>query len=238
MKIGILATGITPDEMIPQYGSYADMFVRLFAPLNPGFDYQVYDVRLGTFPEAADECDGWIITGSKFSVYEDIDWIHQLKEFTRAIGASRKPLVGICFGHQLMAEAFGGKVEKYTGGWGVGVHQYQVHGALADKLSGQIRVNAVHQDQVSILPAGAEVVASSEFCRYAGLSYDGGRMVSLQPHPEFTLKFEEDLLKFRGGDGIPMDAAAPGIETATAPNACVDSPVIAEWLLSVLQGSY
>jgi len=238
MKIGILATGITPDEMIPEYGTYADMFVRLFEPLETDFEYQIFEARLGDLPASAEECDGWIITGSKFSVYEDLDWIRNLKEFARQVQASRKPMVGICFGHQLMAEAFGGKVEKYQGGWGVGVHHYRVHGVLANRLSDRIRVNAVHQDQVTVLPLGADVIASSEFCQYAGLSYDNGRMVSLQPHPEFTLRFEADLLEFRGGDGIPADDAKAGVVTATASDACIDSPVIAEWLVDVLQKQY
>ncbi|WP_369855695.1 gamma-glutamyl-gamma-aminobutyrate hydrolase family protein [Candidatus Thalassolituus haligoni] len=242
MKIGILVTGITPDTLIDQYGSYADMFIRLFQPHNPGFDYVIYNVSLGEFPASANDCDGWVITGSKHSVYEQLDWITQLKELVRQIATSKRPLVGICFGHQLIAEALGGKVEKYSGGWGLGINTYQLDNGFAQQLeqaTGQapptLNINAVHQDQVSILPEGATVLAHSDFCRYAALSYCDNRIVSLQPHPEFTLDFEDALLDERGGEGIPLQDAQQGLASVRQPGACLDSPVIAGWLVAVLQ---
>lgn len=242
MKIGILVTGLTPDTLIDQYGSYADMFQRLFQPHNPGFEYTVYSVSRGDFPAAANDCDGWVITGSRHSVYEELDWIVQLKDFVRQIADSERPLVGICFGHQLIAEALGGKVERYHGGWGLGVNTYQLDNGFAQQLEQAtghapqtLSINAVHQDQVTILPASATVLAHSDFCRYAVLGYFNNRIVSLQPHPEFTLDFEDALLTDRGGKGIPLQDTERGLISVRQPDACLDSPVIAGWLVAVLQ---
>jgi GMP synthase-like glutamine amidotransferase len=244
MKIGILATGMTPESLLPRYGSYADMFIRLLQPLQADLEYQVFDVRNGDIPESAQDCDGWIITGSRHSVYEDLQWIADLKDFIRRVAASACPMAGICFGHQLMAEALGGKVEKYKGGWGLGIHEYRISADFAaclDNLdtgpgSDVLSINAVHQDQVVRLPEGAEVIARSDFCEYAGLSYNKGRMVSLQAHPEFTLEFERDLLTDRGGKGIPLEDARTAIESIAG--GCIDSQAIARWILAVLNKRY
>jgi GMP synthase-like glutamine amidotransferase len=244
MKIGILATGMTPESLLPQYGSYADMFIRLLQPVQAGLEYQVFDVRNGDIPASAQDCDGWIITGSRHSVYEPLQWIADLKDFIRLVAVSSCPMVGICFGHQLMAEALGGKVEKYDGGWGLGIHEYRISADFAARLdnldsgrnSDLLSINAVHQDQVVRLPQEAEVIARSDFCEYAGLSYYKGRMVSLQAHPEFTLEFERDLLTDRGGKGIPLEAAKAGIESAAG--GCIDSQAIARWIMAVLNKHY
>lgn len=237
MKTGILATGITPDALINQYGSYADMFIQLLEPCHPELTYRVYDVQSGEFPESANDCDGWIITGSKFSVYEPLDWITRLKALIRDIAITDRPLVGICFGHQIIAEALGGKVEKYDGGWGLGVHTYELTDAFQQHVNApqaRLAINAVHQDQVVRLPPAANVIAHSDFCAYAGLSYFDGRIVSLQAHPEFSLEFEHDLLVERGGKGIPLEAARAGLKHLQTPDIGLDAPVIAQWMMSVL----
>lgn len=238
MKIGILAAGVTPDELLNQYGTYADMFIRLLGPHHPDFEFRVYEARLGELPMSPGQCDGWIVTGSKFSVYEDLEWIHSLRDCVADIARSDLPMVGICFGHQLIAEALGGRVHKNPGGWGLGMQEYQPVYSFASQLGlpeGQMMsVNAVHQDQVVKLPEGAEVIASSDFCPIAGLSYFGGRVVSLQPHPEFTLSFEVDLLKSRAGIAFSEDDAEAGIRRASVENARVDSAHIARWMTSVL----
>ena len=237
MNIGILAAGITPDELLNQYGTYADMFVQLLGPDNPEFEFSVYEACNGILPDSVHACDGWIVTGSKFSVYEDIDWIHNLRNFVADAANSGLPMVGICFGHQLIAEALGGRVHKNPGGWGLGVHEYHPTDAFANQLGlpqGQtMKVNAVHQDQVVKLPEGADVIACSDFCPVAGLSYFGGRVVTLQPHPEFSLAFEADLLENRKGIAFTEADANAGIESASADNASIDSANIARWMASV-----
>ncbi len=203
MKIGILQTGRSPDEMRKKHGDYGDIFQAMLA--GRGFAFDVYAALDGELPASVDAADGWLITGSKFGVYEDHAWIPPLEEFLRAAFAQGVPIIGVCFGHQLLAQALGGKVEKFVGGWSVGAADYDT-----DDASGHDRVLAWHQDQIVELPPGAEVIGSSDFCQYAMLAY-GDRALTVQPHPEFTVDFIADLIEARGAvlpDDIVENAKA------------------------------
>jgi GMP synthase (glutamine-hydrolysing) len=188
MKVGILQTGRTPEEMRATHGDYDDLFRRLLD--GRGFEFVTYPVLDNVLPASINEADGWLITGSKFGVYEGHDWIPPLESFLREAHAAARPIVGICFGHQVFAQAMGGTVEKFRGGWSVGAVDYQIDGAPHTLL-------AWHQDQITRLPEGARVVGSSDFCPYAMLEY-GDNALTLQPHPEFTADFIADLLAARG----------------------------------------
>jgi len=235
MKIGILATGITPDELIDEHGSYADMFVQLFQQAGHQFDYQVFDVREGHFPSSATDCDGWIITGSKFNVYENLPWMQQLKELILQIHGENRPLIGICFGHQIVADAFGGRVDKYQGGWGVGLQSYGVKPAFdfLKAAPSSFCISAMHQDQVLTKPDNAEVFASSDFCTYAGLVYDD-RILTFQAHPEFNISYENSLISLRRGDVIPDETAELGLATIQEKDAATDSIMVAHWMADFL----
>lgn len=187
--IGILVAGHIPVELADTYGNYA----KLFASLLDGFEFtfRPYFVVDNEFPDSPDEVDGWLITGSRFGAYEEHDWIGRLEDFIRAVHQARVPMVGICFGHQLIAKALGGKVEKFHGGWSAGTTTYRRH----DRDETQVLL-AWHQDQVTEPPKGAEVIASNDFCAYAALSY-GDWGLTFQPHPEFTPTFYEGLAEAR-----------------------------------------
>ncbi|GGB82763.1 glutamine amidotransferase [Marinobacterium zhoushanense] len=232
MRIGILATGITPDSLLGQYGSYADMFIDLMGP--QAHDYSVFDVRDGDFPQSHDQCEGWIITGSKCGVYDDLPWMRTLKQLIIDIYEADIPMVGICFGHQIIASAFGARVAKYEGGWGVGLHTYAIEGehSFLDGGERSFTISAMHQDQVLELPQHAQLFATSEFCRYAGLVY-GNRILTLQAHPEFNKDYERDLVLARKGVVVPDEVADKGLATLTA-EAQVDSARVAKWMARFL----
>ncbi len=215
MQIGILQTGESPDALRSDMGDYPDFFETLLA--DRGLTFRRYAVLRMDFPKDVSDCDGWLITGSRFGAYEDHAFIPPLEDFIRAAYAAHVPVVGVCFGHQIIAQAMGGKVEKYQGGWSVGPTEYD----FGDQT---YTLNAWHQDQVVTKPDSATVIASTDFCANAALLYDD-RMFTVQPHPEFRKEFVEGLIKFRGPGLVPdgvLAAATGRIDTPT------DSPSMAD----------
>ncbi|HPE25916.1 MAG TPA: type 1 glutamine amidotransferase [Albidovulum sp.] len=193
MLIGILQTGQAPEVLRTEMGDYPDMFVRLLA--NRGLTFKSFHVEGMEFPKDVHECDGWLITGSRHGAYEDHPFIRPLEDFIRKAFAERVPVVGICFGHQIIAQALGGKVEKFRGGWAVGPQNY-------DFGTEKVNLNAWHQDQVVERPAAAEVVGSNAFCENAALLY-GDRAFTVQAHPEYGNDFIDGLMRTRGKGLVP-----------------------------------
>ena len=193
MLIGILQTGQAPDPLREEMGDYPDFFRRILA--NRGLEFRTYNVEAMQFPVSVQDCDGWLITGSRHGAYEDHPFIAPLEAFIRKANAEKVPMVGICFGHQIIAQAMGGKVEKFAGGWAVGPQDYDFGGD-------QVTLNAWHQDQVVELPEGAEVCASNEFCEYAALVY-GDHTYTIQAHPEYDDEFIAGLLRVRAPGVVP-----------------------------------
>ncbi|MBL1276321.1 MAG: hypothetical protein COB30_009540 [Ectothiorhodospiraceae bacterium] len=128
MIIGILQTDTVKSEFSHQFGEYPAMFESLLKQISPQLEFRVYDVQHGTYPNDIHECDAYISTGSKASVYDTDAWIGVFQDFIVHLDEQNIKHVAICFGHQLVAQAFGGKTEKSNNGWGVGVHSYTTHG--------------------------------------------------------------------------------------------------------------
>lgn len=223
MLIGILQTGRAPDALRPGHGDYPDMFTQLLA--GHGLTFRTWHVEEMDFPDDVHAAEGWLVTGSRHGAYEDHPFIRPLEDFLRRAYAEAVPIVGICFGHQILAQALGGKVEKYQGGWSVGPTDYDFGGET-------VRLNAWHQDQVVEKPADAEVIATSPFCRYAGFAY-GDRALTVQPHPEFSDAFLDGLMRTRGRGLVPdtlMDVAADRLGQPNSSAAMADR--IAAFFLS------
>jgi GMP synthase-like glutamine amidotransferase len=215
MQIGILQTGESPDALRADMGDYPDFFETLLA--GRGLTFRRWAVLRNDFPASVTECDGWLITGSRFGAYEPHDWITPLEDFIRKAYAEHVPVVGICFGHQIIAQAMGGKVEKYAGGWSVGPTEYD----FGDQT---YTLNAWHQDQVVKRPEMAKVLSSTAFCENAALLYDD-RMFTVQPHPEFRKEFMEGLIKHRGPGLVPDATLADAKARIETP---LDSPSMAD----------
>ncbi|SFJ05579.1 type 1 glutamine amidotransferase [Jannaschia pohangensis] len=196
MKIGILQAGHTAEDLRPTRGDFDAMFQRLLG--GHGFDFVAYDVENMTFPDNVHDADGWLITGSRHGVYEDHAFIPPLEDFVRQVHEADVPLVGICFGHQIIAKALGGQVEKFDKGWAIGRHDYDMPDGT------RMALNAWHQDQVLVAPEGATCLASSPFCTNAMLSY-GHKAFTVQPHPEFDGPLIHDMIQMRRGTGTYPD---------------------------------
>jgi GMP synthase-like glutamine amidotransferase len=209
MRLGILECGAPPAAFVARHGSFADVVRSML-----GRDATVFAAMQGELPADATACDAYVVTGSPAGVMDDLPWIPPLLDFLRA-ARGRARLVGLCFGHQAMATAFGGRVEKAAQGWGLGLHEYRVeHRAAWMDEAATIRAPAFHQDQVVSAPPGARLLLTSDFTPVAGLDY--GDAVSFQFHPEFTVPYAVALteaLRERFGDH-----AAPALASYAAPD--------------------
>jgi GMP synthase-like glutamine amidotransferase len=226
MRIGILDAGEPPAALIGKFGRYDAMFRSL---LGDGFHFTTYEVQDGILPAAPEEQEAYIVTGSPAGVYDDLPWIAPLKDFLRSAKGKAK-LVGICFGHQVMAEAFGGRVEKYRQGWCVGLHRYTIceTEAWMDDVAA-IAIPASHQDQIVVQPPATRVLARSPFTAFAFLAYDDQPAISLQCHPEFDPRYAKALIEARRDRLEHPDRALASLD---GPD---DRDRVAEWICRFLR---
>ncbi len=237
MNIGILETGLINEKLSDRFDPYPVMFARLLNRAEQDLEYQPYSVIRGEMPDSIHDCDGWLITGSRHGAYEKLDWMLTLEGFIRELYSAAVPLVGICFGHQIIAQALGGEVVKSDSGWGIGLQTYEINkpmGWMAEAPE-QVRIYSFHQDQVSLLPAAASIFSSSEFCPYAGLSYEDS-IISIQAHPEFEEAYELALIDMYSGNIVPQAVAAEALGKIQTSGLKADTQLLADWLGSFFLG--
>ncbi|MGD9601006.1 MAG: type 1 glutamine amidotransferase [Gammaproteobacteria bacterium] len=232
--IGILACGPVRDELVATHGEYPAMIARLLQDVDPSVRTTAYRVYLDEFPVDVTAHGAYIISGSRFSVYDPDPWIARLEAFVRALHAARIPTVGICFGHQLISRALGGAADKAPQGWGIGRHVAQVlhRPAWMQPPAAQYGVFVSHQDQVTQLPPGAARLATSAHCPNAMFVLDDV-LLGIQGHPEFTGAFAHALAAGRGAV-YGEDVLAAALPTYCEP---VDSALLARWMLQFIAQS-
>lgn len=232
MNIGILETGRPPAQLIGEFGDYVSMFERLFEQAGIEGSTRAYDVQRSEYPAAVEDHDAYVITGSAAGVYEADAWIGELKDFLVA-AKGRARLVGVCFGHQIMAEAFGGKVIKSPKGWGLGLRTYEVREREPWMDSAApISIPASHQDQVVEPPPASRVIAANPFTPFAGLVYDDQPAISIQPHPEFAPAYASALIERRLETVLDEAQGRAAMETLTRPN---DNARVGGWIRRFLE---
>jgi GMP synthase-like glutamine amidotransferase len=231
LRIAVLETGRPPEPLEPKFGRYPAMFEALLGK-DGGRSFKSYAIPEGEYPSPG-EADALLITGSPAGAYDPLPWIEPLKAFLR--DSRGLPMVGICFGHQIMAEAFGGRVEKFKGGWAVGLHRYQVveRQPWMDEAA-EFAIPASHQDQVVVQPPHSRVVANSGFTAFAALAYERFPAISFQGHPEFEPSFAAALIESRRGVRFDEAFADAGVRSLGEPN---DNRRVGGWIDRFLEQS-
>lgn len=223
MKIGLLQC----DHVLESYRQFGGDYDQMFAELLPGFEWVHYDVINGHFPASVHECDAYLCTGSRFSVYDQETWIVQLQALVREIREQHLWYVGVCFGHQLLAEALGGKVEKAAVGWCIGVHSFQVlqREEWMQPFQERFQLLMSCQDQVQVLPPESQVLAAAPDCPL-GMFRVGERMLGMQAHPEFNAAYARALMEGRR-ERIGAEKVTAGLHSLQiAP----DKAIMAAWM--------
>lgn len=196
MKINILLCDTFPGLLPANTPNYQSLFFDLFDSLEDNIEYKIYNAFEGDLPKNLYSNELYIITGSQSGAYENKDWIKSLFGFIQETDNKKIPLVGVCFGHQVIAQALGGKVQKSDNGWGIGIRESKVvsHDALSFFPNGKMQLLYNHNDQVIELPKGAKCFATSDFCENEGFTI-GNHILTFQGHPEYTKEYCKYLLK-------------------------------------------
>lgn len=219
MKLCILEADRPAEDFQPVHGTYAGMFERWLAPDLPGAEFSRVWVRGGAaLPEDPTAFDAYLVTGSRCAAYEDHPWIPPLEAFLRAAAEARRPLAGVCFGHQIMAQAFGGTVVKSPDGWVIGRQDHATSAAGATLFDATtLSALSFHQDQVTDLPPGAERLLSNAASPNGGLIYRDFPAISVQFHPEFAPAYVRDLLLAANRIRVPEPLAQAALATLSGP---------------------
>ncbi|MRI31765.1 GMP synthase [Endozoicomonas sp. OPT23] len=232
MKIGLLLCDDVRSELQKEHKNYPEMFAALLKKQQPDLELVIYRVLDNKLPAKTDECDGWLISGSRHGANDDFEWISALEDFIRQLHKEGRKLVGICFGHQVMAQALGGKVVESDKGWGVGMSENSLlrYKAWMDKGIGEFNLLVSHKDQVVELPESTEILAASDFCPYYMLQY-GENFMSVQGHPEFSKEYSAALMDSRR-DSIPEKVLNMGMESLIQKP---DSDLLGKWIIQFLK---
>ncbi len=228
--VGLLLCDHLDPDVVEAVGDYTDLFPAAFSPA--GVELRIYEATEGELPASTDECDAWITSGSRRSCYEDEGWIEDLHDLSRRLADERRPHVGVCFGHQLIARALGGEVTRAEVGWGVGAKTFRVCAPAPwmQPPPEEFTILMSHRDQVTRLPEGAEVVASADYCPVGAYRIDD-HVFAVQGHPEFVPELARRLIhKRRDALGGVADE---GLESLREP---LDHDLVVRWMAAFLLG--
>jgi len=232
VRIGIFEADTLEPDIKEKYGSYAEMFQRLLLSVDDQLEIKVYPVIECKYPENMDECDGYLITGSKSSAYDNEPWIKQLRDYILALHKHRSKLVGICFGHQIIALSLGGLTKKSEKGWGVGISISKI---IKEKpwmgtTEQQFALLVSHQDQVTSLPAQSELIATNTFCANASFQI-ANHILCFQGHPEFSADYLSYLMNKRR-DSIGEEKYKKAMDSLEIDQ---DALLVAAWIVNFIR---
>lgn len=229
MKINILLCDTFPGLLPPSIPTYVSMFTNLFDRLSDNLEYEVFPVYQGKVPVLLKREELYLITGSNAGAYENEPWIQILLDWIRQANEKTIKLVGICFGHQAIAQALGGKVERAVQGWGIGVRTSNLidEEALLYFPNGKLSLLYNHHDQVVCLPSNAKRVAISDFCTNESFRI-GNHILTFQGHPEYTSEYEKHLIMNHAKE---ESNEIKGLALQSLKQAEHQGAIVAKWIL-------
>jgi len=235
VKVCILDNDNLDPAVVDTYVSYGAMTEKMFAAAGVPWQFERFNTTRGEYPASFDAYDAVLLTGSKADSFSDEPWVRTLRERTTELLEQRKKLLGICFGHQLIACCLGADVGRAAQGWGMGRMSYEWVGSRplkAGAADATLNLLASHQDQVRSLPEGATLLARSEFCPVAAYSV-GDHVLCIQPHPEFVEDYSAWILSKR-----PESVAADRRDAVRAAMALPhDGLDVARYMRDFVEGS-
>ncbi|MGE3772819.1 MAG: type 1 glutamine amidotransferase [Gammaproteobacteria bacterium] len=229
-RLGLLACDTIWQPLRSRHGDYADMIAHWLTAAGADFELHVWAAHEGDLPAHVDDCDAWLVSGSRAGVYEALPWMASLLDWVRGVYAAGRPQLGICFGHQLLAEALGGRTLRAPAGWGIGNVVLRLRATTAGAPTREaLSLYMAHQDQVVTLPPGATWLAETEHCAHAMFAM-GDRVLGLQAHPEFTADFMREMTC---EDAFPLrpEHRAAALASYDAP---VDATAAGRWAAAFL----
>lgn len=234
MKVGILNAIPAGDGRVDWGGTPVDGYIRFFKSLGAPFEFSGFHVAQGEFPDSPDTCDAYIVTSSPRGTYDEDPWIAKLAQFIRDAYQAGKKVVGICFGHQIVAQALGGLSIKSEKGWGYGLKDFNIFQSKPwmNGETNQCSLYFAHQDQVVLLPPGAELLAGSDFCPNAMFQLED-RALGIQGHPEFTDSIMRGLLN---GSEEKLGEKVHETAVASLDSGTPDNQMVGHWIINFLNG--
>lgn len=232
IRIGLLEADVLYPDLISEYRSYGTMFQKALARLAPELSFRFYQIQKGEFPSAIDECDVYLLTGSKTGVYDEASWLEPLANWIQSAYQNQARLIGICFGHQMLAQSLGGQAAKSEKGWGVGNYSVEINQVpnWLDAPTTNFKLIYSHQDQVLQLPTGAQRLAGNAFCPNAAW-YLNNQVLCFQGHPEFTPEYFAKLIE-RRREHIGSERLDKALASLQEEN---DSSKVLNWLIQFIK---
>lgn len=231
LHIYILETNILRPELIKRYEDYGWMFQQLFAKRPIAAEFVIYNVVEGRYPADGEHFDACLVTDSRADSFGPDLWVQTLKTFLLGHYERGDKLLGVCFGHQLLTLLFGGKAERASQGWGMGIHQYQPN-ERADRMSSalpDLTLLISHQGQVTRPPEDARVIASNDFYPYAACA-TGDQVLCFQRHPEFTHDYPRELFGLRQ-QHLGEEFYRGGVDSLARDH---QGTVVVEWMMCLI----